>query len=235
MLHFELQSPSWPTGFPGGGSSGKESACQFSRHGFNPWVRKIPWRRKWQSTPLFLPGKSHGQRSLTDYSPWGHKELDTTQPSLTHLSDLNEPVLNALNGLASPSITLQYHPVWLFLPMFVSEPLSWSRKDQSLSHPMNRLSYLFSKMIHSNFVLFWAPVKFPFLLLFPYLLLISLLITVSLLITYYYFPGRKISSLRVEPCLSCPSLLPLWHIVHKNTVNILPCQMHPKMSWTKEM
>ena len=41
-------------------------------------VRKIPLRREWQSTPVFLPGKSHGQRSLVDYSPWGHKELDTT-------------------------------------------------------------------------------------------------------------------------------------------------------------
>jgi len=43
------------------------------------WVGKIPWRRKWQPTPVFLPGKSHGQRSLVGYSPWGHKELDTTE------------------------------------------------------------------------------------------------------------------------------------------------------------
>ena len=46
---------------------------------FGPWVRKIPWRRNWQSTPVFLPGKSHGQRSLVDYSPWGHKESDVTK------------------------------------------------------------------------------------------------------------------------------------------------------------
>ena len=46
---------------------------------FDSWVRKIPWRRKWQSTPVFLPGESHGQRSLVGYSPWGHKELDTTE------------------------------------------------------------------------------------------------------------------------------------------------------------
>ena len=47
--------------------SGKESAylCRrFKRHRFDPWFRKIPWRRKWQPTPVFLPGKSHGQRSL---------------------------------------------------------------------------------------------------------------------------------------------------------------------------
>ena len=42
--------------------------------GFDPWVGTIPWRRAWQPTPVFLPGESHGQRSLVDYSPWGHKE-----------------------------------------------------------------------------------------------------------------------------------------------------------------
>ena len=56
--------------------SGKESACPCKRHGFDPWVGKIPWRRKWQPTPVFLPRKSHGQRSLEDYnSPWGHKRV----------------------------------------------------------------------------------------------------------------------------------------------------------------
>ena len=49
------------------------------RHGFNLWVRKIPWRRKWQPTPVFLPGKSNGQRSLAGYSPWGCKESDMTK------------------------------------------------------------------------------------------------------------------------------------------------------------
>ena len=46
---------------------------------FNPWVRKIPWSRKWQPAPVFLSGKFHGQRTLVGYSPWGHKELDTTE------------------------------------------------------------------------------------------------------------------------------------------------------------
>ena len=57
--------------FPGG-ASGKESTCQCKRckrHRFNPWVRKIPWRRKWQPTSVFLPGKFHGQRGLMGYSP----------------------------------------------------------------------------------------------------------------------------------------------------------------------
>ena len=46
---------------------------------FNSWVRNILWRRKWQPTPVFLPGESHGQRSLVGYSPWGHKESDMTK------------------------------------------------------------------------------------------------------------------------------------------------------------
>ena len=49
--------------------SGKELICQCRRHGFNPWVGKIPWRRKWQPISVFLPGKSHGQRRLAGYSP----------------------------------------------------------------------------------------------------------------------------------------------------------------------
>ena len=61
---------------------GKESACQCKRHKrcrFNPWVGKIPWRRAWHPTPVSLPGESHGQRSLAGYSPWSHKESDTTE------------------------------------------------------------------------------------------------------------------------------------------------------------
>ena len=56
------------------------SIClQCRRPGFNSWVRKISWRRKWHPTPVALPGKSHGRRSLVGYSPWGHKESDTTE------------------------------------------------------------------------------------------------------------------------------------------------------------
>ena len=59
-----------PLGFPGS-TSGKEPACQcrrYKRCGFEPWVRKIPWRRAWQPIPVFLPGESLGQRSLVGYS-----------------------------------------------------------------------------------------------------------------------------------------------------------------------
>ena len=53
--------------------SGKESACQYRRWEFDPWVNKILWRRQWQPTPEFSLGYSHGQRSLVDYNPQNHK------------------------------------------------------------------------------------------------------------------------------------------------------------------
>ena len=59
--------------------SGKEFTYQCRRCRFDPWIRKIPWRRKWQPTPLFLPGKSHGHGSLVGYSPRGRKESNTTE------------------------------------------------------------------------------------------------------------------------------------------------------------
>ena len=70
-------------GFPGG-TSGKESACQgrrCKRHGFDLWMGRIAWRRKWQLAPVFLRGKSHGQRSLVGYK----KELDMTEQLSTHI------------------------------------------------------------------------------------------------------------------------------------------------------
>ena len=57
--------------------SGREFTCQCKRHRrhvFDPWVGKIPWRREWLLTPIFLPGKSHGQRNRVGYGPWGGKE-----------------------------------------------------------------------------------------------------------------------------------------------------------------
>ena len=55
---------------------------------FDPWVGKIPWRRKWQPSPVFLYGESHGQRSLVGYSAWGPKESDTSESDLTYMHAL---------------------------------------------------------------------------------------------------------------------------------------------------
>ena len=75
-----------PQMFPGNklpppisGFSEVKNPAKAGRCGFHLWVGKIPWRRKWQSTPEFLPGEIHGQRSLVSYSPWTHKELDTSE------------------------------------------------------------------------------------------------------------------------------------------------------------
>ena len=72
---------------------------------FNPWVGKIPWRRKWQPTPVFLPGESHGQRSLMGYSPWGHKESDTTEH--THRK--------TQNSQQTPNFTTYWSNLFYFL------------------------------------------------------------------------------------------------------------------------
>ena len=67
-------------------ASGKDPSCYRRRWktcGFDPWVGKIPWRRKWQPTPVFLPRQSHGQRSSVDYSPLVHKESETFMTEAT--------------------------------------------------------------------------------------------------------------------------------------------------------
>ena len=58
---------------------------------FNPWVRKMPWRKKWQPTPVFLPGKFHGQRSLAGYSPQGRKKSDMTEWLSMHTQQAKRP------------------------------------------------------------------------------------------------------------------------------------------------
>ena len=83
--------------------SDKESICQYRRCrrcGFNPWVEKIPWRRKWQSIPVFLPGQSHGQRSFKVYCQWGRKELDTSEQLRGSISSVQ--LLSCVQLLATP-------------------------------------------------------------------------------------------------------------------------------------
>ena len=93
-------------GFPGG-SAVKQSACQCRRHEFDPWVRKIPWRRKWQPTPTFLPGNIHGQSSLVGYSPWGRKVLDTTW----RLNNNTTCCIACVCGWSAYTLCLGLHPI----------------------------------------------------------------------------------------------------------------------------
>ena len=77
---------SYMIGFPGG-SDGRVY-LQYRRPRFDPWVGKIPWRRKWQPTPVFWPGKAHGWRSLVGYSPWGSQRVWHNRATLLlHLCD----------------------------------------------------------------------------------------------------------------------------------------------------
>ena len=84
-----LTPPMLPSGLPRWLCC-KEFSCQWrrnARHKFDPYARKIPWRRKWQPTPVLLPGNAHGERSLLGYSPGHHKESDITEHTHTHMHD----------------------------------------------------------------------------------------------------------------------------------------------------
>ena len=71
---------------------------------FDPWGGKIPWRRAWQPTPVFLPGESHGQRSLEGYGPWGCKELDITEQ------------LNTLASMQCTKLRLDFIYIYIYTP-----------------------------------------------------------------------------------------------------------------------
>ena len=97
---------------------GKASTCPGRRRGFDPWVGKIPWRRKWQSTPVFLPGPSHGQRSLLVYSHGAAKSrtcLSTSTTTLTRPFPMHRPRRKGatflfLLGLPHPSASFATQP-----------------------------------------------------------------------------------------------------------------------------
>ena len=91
--------------------------------GFDPWVRKIPWRKKWQSTPVLLPGKSHGQRSLVGYSPWCRKESDTTELLHFHLNFYTKTTYVFCRKCEWLSC------VWLFVTPWIHSP--WNSPGQN--------------------------------------------------------------------------------------------------------
>ena len=79
---------------------------------FNPWVRKIPWRRKWQPTTVFLPGKAHGQRSLVCYSPWGHRVENNFVTKQQHQQNFFKKMnISPFGLLLTPKY--MYFPLWM--------------------------------------------------------------------------------------------------------------------------
>ena len=123
---------------------GKESTCQCRRRkrcGFYPWLRKIPWSRKWQLTPVFSLGKFHGQRSLVGYGPWGHKgtaqwlsisPLQAYSPSCLLIPWLASMLLDILMWIIiTPGITHKsfcYVP-HAFLAAYINSYFSWQSSN----------------------------------------------------------------------------------------------------------
>ena len=131
-------------GFPGG-ARGRESTCQGRRQkrcGFHPWDGNIPWRRAQQPTPVFLPEESQGQRHLAGYSPWGRKELDTTEH--TGMWTL-QMLVKRYSSTSWPRCSTGMQPAWpcLGCPGFCLHPVVphmhvWLHRDpgQSRSQKM---------------------------------------------------------------------------------------------------
>ena len=127
-----------PLGFPGG-ASGKEPACcwrRLKRHGFDPWVGKIPWRRARQPTPVFLPGEPHGQRSLAGYSPWGREESDTTE--VTAHTHTHTP-MPLFTWQAWPHSLAKYQPAMSFraIKMWLNARMWAQTPTEVITHEMS--------------------------------------------------------------------------------------------------
>ena len=115
--------------------SGKESPCQCRTRGFDLWVRKIPWRRKWQPTPVLLPGKFHGQRSL-GYSPWGHKESDMTDHARACTYIKRNPFPSSLPLFLPLSFLPSFYPSF---PNYLSSAnlCSWYQEEKNEQKGLN--------------------------------------------------------------------------------------------------
>ena len=109
------------------------------RHRFISWVRKIPWRRKWQSTPVFLLEKSHGQRSLVVYSPWGYKDSDTTEQLSAHSLGDTQVVHIHCGVLAIKKNTFES----ILMRWMKLEPIIRSEVSQKEKHQYSILTHIY--------------------------------------------------------------------------------------------
>ena len=101
---------------------------QCGRCGFHPWVRKIPWRRKWQSTPVFFPREFHEWWNLAGYSQWGQKELDTTECLHFLFFECNTLTASSFKVWNSSAAILP-PPLALFMVVFLYGPLDFTLQD----------------------------------------------------------------------------------------------------------
>ena len=108
--------------------SDEESSCQCRRRGLHPWSREIPWGRKWRPAPVFLPGKSLGQRSLAGYSPWGPNESDTVEQLSSHTQLLS-------------CLTYKFGFLYVDLCMSLQRGIGRAHLLETLSSPVFSLPY----------------------------------------------------------------------------------------------
>ena len=122
--------------------SGKESTCHCRRRGFDPWVGKIPWGRKWQPTPVVLPGKSHGQRSLTGYRPVQFSSVAQSCPTLCDPMNRSTPGLPVHHKLSEFTQTHVHRVDDAIQPSHLlssPSPPAPNPSQQSGSFPMSQL------------------------------------------------------------------------------------------------
>ena len=134
------------TGFPSG-TSGKEPTCQcrrHKRHGFNPWVGKVPWRRAGQPTPVFLPVEFNRQMSLVGYSPWGRR-AGHNWSNLAHTrTRLIQPMMSKplfqenYYFLTKQVWSLQHHTFENLSPSFPLSTKEQSDVQTALNRPQGR-------------------------------------------------------------------------------------------------
>ena len=154
--------------------SGKELTCQFRRCKFDPWVRKVPWRRKWQPTPVFLPGKSHGQRSKRCNQATKQQQTSTDSSNIT----MQTQYLPHLTSHKAAFLIFHiYYIAWPLCPPQGSKqsPLTSNSGSLSLPHspkpaakahwlstlsfpsgPLCPLSLCYSKALKFSFPFCWA-------------------------------------------------------------------------------
>ena len=127
---------------------------QYRRPEFNPWVRKLPWRREWQPTSVFVPGEFHGQRTLAGYSPRGCKESDLTEQRAHERSIVSK--MCALNLTSFPSSCVWFTITVSFLHAFITADHYGIRQSSGVSFTMCSQSFLFSACLY-----FWVNEKSP--------------------------------------------------------------------------
>ena len=153
-------------GFPDGSevkASAHNAGDPGSIPGSDPWVGKIPWRRKWQPIPVFLPGEFHGQRSLEGYSLWGHKESDMTEQLHFHFSEDNGDLLQKV-----PCSYLLLHSLLPTLQQAITDPHlstrdSWTPLGKSGSVSCGITAPFSWVLVHTRFCLCPPRVYFPVL------------------------------------------------------------------------